>query len=166
MSETVVVNGKSYSGKSIVRLFNENGNPVLFKAISEMTGGFSEIAAMAYGEFSVSDVSGEYTIQHEMPVAPDVAFVVPKYWHDTQDNNFAILVTARHASATGGRRTVSGDGQTHFQGGISAKEKDWSSEIPIATSSLAKFRPTYMDAEGNTGHQVYRWFAVAFLEGV
>ena len=53
---------------------------------------------------------------------------------------------------------------THFQGGIAAEEKDWSTEITLGTSSLGKFRPTYLDNEGNTGTQVYLWVAVKFKE--
>lgn len=161
----VIVNGETYDGISTVALTMAAGGTALFRDVDETSGGTVEgIVEMACGEFSVAATTGEYTIRHGMTVAPDVVCVIPKYWHDTQDNNFAILVSSRWASATGGRRTVSGDGQTHFQGGISAAEKDWSSEITIATSSLAKFRSTYLDAEGNTGTQVYLWIAVKFKE--
>ena len=165
MGKSVIVNGKEYANKSMVQLSGSDGEPVLFQLMGEASGGTVEgIVEMACGEFSVAALTGEYTIRHGMNVAPDVICVIPKYFHDTQDNNFAILVSSRRASATGGRRTVSGDGQTHFQGGISAEEKDWSTEITLSTSSLAKFRPTYMDADGNTGTQVYRWVAVKFEE--
>lgn len=165
MSKNVIIDNQTYEGISTVALALATGGTALFRDADEATGGAVEgIVEMACGEFSVANLTGEYTIRHGMNVAPDVICVIPKYFHDTQDNNFAILVSSRRASATGGRRTVSGDGQTHFQGGISAAEKDWSSEITIATSSLAKFRPTYLDAEGNTGTQVYRWVAAKFAE--
>lgn len=164
MGKNVIVNGHEYPDKSVVRLFDSTGAPVLFQLMGEATGGTMDgIVAMACGEFSVATLTGEYTIRHGMNVAPDVICVIPKYFHDTQDNNFAILVASRYANATGGRRTVDPE-TTHFLGGIAAEPTDWSSEIRFATSSLAKFRPTYMDAEGNTGTQVYRWVAVKFEE--
>ena len=164
MGKNVIVNGQEYPDKSVVQLFDSTGAPVLFQLMGEATGGAVEgIVEMACGEFSVDTLTGEYTILHGMNVAPDVICVIPKYFHDTQDNNFAILAASRWASATGGRRTVD-PAATHFQGGIAAEEKDWSTEITLSTSSLAKFRFTYMDAEGNTGTQVYRWVAVKFKE--
>lgn len=165
MGKNVIIGGEAYNGISTVALALTAGGTAMFRDIDEASGGAVEgIAEMACGEFSVATLAGEYTIRHGMNVAPDVICVIPKYFHDTQDNNFAILVSSRRASATGGRRTVSGDGQTHFQGGIAAEEKDWSTEIALSTSSLAKFRPTYVDADGNTGTQVYRWVAVKFKE--
>ena len=164
MGKNVIVNGQEYPDKSVVQLFDSTGAPVLFQLMGESSGGTVEgIVEMACGEFSVAALAGEYTIRHGMNVAPDVICVIPKYFHDTQDNNFAILVSSRRASATGGRRTVD-PAATHFQGGIAAEEKDWSTEIALSTSSLAKFRPTYMDADGNTDTQVYRWVAVKFEE--
>ncbi len=164
MGKNVIVNGQEYPDKSVVQLFDSTGAPVLFQLMGEATGGAVEgIVEMACGEFSVAALTGEYTIQHGMMVAPDVVCVIPKYWYDTQDNNFAILVSSRWASATGGRRTVDGS-VTHFQGGIAEEAKDWSTEIKFGASSLAKFRPTYTDEEGNTGTQVYLWVAVKFKE--
>lgn len=164
MGKEVIVDGKPYDNVSTVALAMANGGTALFRDVDEASGGTVQgIVAMACGEFSVDAMTGEYTIQHGMTVAPDVICVIPKYWYDTQDNNFAILVSSRYASATGGRRAVDGN-TSHFQGGISDDVKDWSTEIHLSTSSLAKFRATYITPDGETGTQVYQWVAVKFKE--
>ena len=161
MAKNIIVNGEQHDGISAIRVLLATGGKTLFRDADEMSGGVDGIVEIAAGSFSVSVATSGYTIKHGMSVAPDVVAIIPKYFYDTTDNNFAILVASQHAGATGGRRAIDG-ATTHFQGALN--ENDISTEITVATSSLAKLQPTYTDVDGNTGTQVYLWVAVKFAE--
>ena len=166
MSKNVIVGGKTYNGISTVALALAAGGTALFRDADEASGGSTPgIVEIATGKFSVSKAETDYIIRHGMSVAPDLVAVIPKYWHDTVNNQFAISVKSRYAHAAGGRREIgSSTLATQFVGAIMDGTTDFSEEVTVSGATLAKFQPTWTDADGSTGTQEYLWVAVKFAE--
>lgn len=164
MSKNVIVNGESYNSISTVALALATGGTALFRDVDEASGGVDGIVEIAAGSFTVDSAETTHTIKHGMSVAPDVVVAIPKYWFDTLDANFCIAATSAYANAASGRRSVA-EGTTHFTGSIGdGSDRITDTEVLFVASVYGKFQPTYTDADGNTGTQVYLWVAVKFAE--
>lgn len=162
MSKNVFVNGKTYNGISTVALALAAGGTALFRDADEASCSINGIVEIATGEFSVSAATTAYTIKHNMTVTPDVAVCTPKYWYDTIDANGFLAAVSRHAYIGIGRRAV--EGATEHANGKLDETYITATDITFMMTTLAKFQPTYTDADGNTGTQVYQWVAVKFAE--
>ena len=163
MSKNVLINGETYNGVSTVALALATGGPALFRDADEASGGsINGIVEIATGSFSVSAASATAKIKPNMSIAPDVVVCIPRFWYDTNDNNGAIMAMSKYAPTATGRSAIDG-ATTHYIGNIT-EEADLSGEITLNMTTLAKFQPTYTDADGNTGTQEYLWVAVKFAE--
>ena len=165
MSKDVVINGTTYEGVSTVALALAAGGTALFVDSDEASGGSIDgIVAIATGTFSVASAVDQYTVAHGLPVAPDLAAVFPVHWHDTTTANLGLSAKTNFARVLVGRRDIAASPPTPYQTGSISTDMLSGEEIVFAASTLAKFQPTYTDAEGNTGPQVYRWVAIKFKE--
>lgn len=163
MSKNVIVDGKTYNSISTVALALATGGTALFRDTDEASGGSTPgIVEIAAGSFSVASAAYEHTIKHGMSVKPDVAVCIPKYWYDTIDSNGALAAVSGNAYVGVGRRAV--EGATDHTTGKVATTGITDTDIRFALTTLAKFQPTYTDADGNTGTQEYLWAAVKFAE--
>ena len=160
MSKNVIVDGKTYNGISTVALTLAAGGTALFRDADEASCSINGIVEIATGEFSVSAATTTYTIKHSMTTTPDVAVCIPKYWNDTIDANGALAAASRHAYVGIGRRAI--DGATDHATGKLDETYITATDVTFMMTTLSKFQPTYTDADGNTGTQVYRWVAVKF----
>lgn len=135
------------------------------EAISEISGSSmpADIVEIATGTFSVSSVVQNYTVQHGMKNTPLFAVLFPLYWYDTLDNNTMLKVSIGapiNSGVSAARRSISSNtwGTVGTGGNI---DGNFSTEITFVGNTFNLLRPTYKDAEGNVGTQVYKWIAVA-----
>ena len=171
MSKNVKINGVEYNGVSTVELITTDGESAMFKDIDEIAS-FNNVVALASGEFGVDeetngkDAQGNYQkiVEHGMDVKPDVVMIRPKYWFDTQDNNLKLTAynTTIPVAIFFGTRTVST--ATNWYGVDTTEDLVTDTTIKMMAGVYAKFKPTYIDADGNEGTQIYQWIAVKFAE--
>lgn len=139
----------------------------LIAGISQGGGLPTGVAEIASGTFSVAEATiyGILT-EHGMSGVPDGWIVVPTIWYDTQDSQLVSASYVRYrASLVYGRRSVASNtswtGSTPLfevqDGGES--EYGYGKYVNIRSGAYAKFLPTWIDEEGNTGTQIYRWIS-------
>jgi hypothetical protein len=172
MSKNVVVNGETYKDVSTIQLSRTDGATALFKDIDEISS-VAGIAEIASGTFSVQvETSGNLgthaetavVINHGMTTMPDVYIIVPKFWYDTQDNNFVQAICDRrtnHASSIG-RRSVESDTWQKTSGPADGYINDI--YFYAMGNAFGNFKPTYIDNEGNEKQQEYVWIALKLTE--
>lgn len=160
----VIVNGETHEGISTVELALAAGGTTLFRDIDEMSGGVDGIVEIACGRFTVTaEAANAPAIAHGMSVKPDAAVCIPVPWHDTTNYNLAVAAVSQYAAASYGRRELA-ETSTGFGAGNMAETYITDTTIQFLGGAYAKFQPTWTDAEGNTGTQVYLWVAVKFAE--
>lgn len=142
----------------------------------ELPVGIEEIAS---GTFSVTEktdgtsMTGRNAIkfEHGMNGTPDGYIVIPHVWHDTQDSQVISASYFRFLSKNCfGRRSVSSgttwggnDILTTLQDGGASNYAN-ETYVNFIGGAFAAFCPTWIDGNGNTGTQIYKWIAWRWAE--
>lgn len=134
-------------------------------AIGGISGGSEtvDIAEIATGTFSVARPVQSYTIQHGMKNTPLFAVLFPLYWYDTLDNNSVFKASFGAPFNSGvslARRSIGSNTYATYGSGGNI-DGNFSTEITFVGNNFNILQPTYKDADGNVGTQVYKWVAVA-----
>lgn len=138
------------------------------------------IAEIAYGTYTPTEKGAGETpipnpralmVEHGMNGTPDGYIVIPSVWYDTQDSQVISVSYFRFLSKSCfGRRSVSSgttwggnDILTTFQDGGASKYAN-ETYVNFVGGSFAQFCPTWVDGNGNTGTQIYKWIAWRWAE--
>lgn len=147
----------------------------LIAGISQGGGLPTGVAEIASGTFSVAEATegnsymnaaNAILAEHGMSGVPDGWIVVPTTWHDTQDRQCICASYFRYrASSVFGRRSVASNttwtGNTPLLTEQDGGESGFgdATYVNLRSGAYGMFLPTWIDDEGNTGTQIYRWIS-------
>lgn len=133
--------------------------------VAEIAGGTFSVAEATEGAADMSSTNA-ILAEHGMSGVPDGWIVVPTTWYDTQDSQCICASYFRYrAASVFGRRSVASNRTWTRNTPLFAEHDGGESGfgdatyVNIRSGAFAKLLPTWIDEEGNTGTQIYRWIA-------